>query len=235
MGPHNGGWGNPHTSGNCSWRRRGRPRAHCPGLASGHHESWARRPSLPYHPTARAALRRKSPRMTKLWANPVQTGQQIQMRARGPPTAPHLPLHPLTGHRHRPPQSPCCSRRHWSHADPALGLGDSPGCAGRSPARDRPSPTLSPKATQQWPRSRLTKSTARGLPNPGSCLRPPCSSGGKCGAFILTSPLKNASRVQRQEGLGKTPGPGLELDPVLTQFQTNPLSSMPPLCTLPAG
>lgn len=153
MGPHNDGWGNPHTSENCSWRRRGRPRAHCPVLASGHYESWALSPSLPCHPTAQAALRRKSPGMTNLWANlsqanPVQIGQQVQMR---PPTALHLPLQPLTGHRHRPPQSPCCSRKHWSHADPALGLAGSPGCAGRSPARDRPSPTLSPKATQQWP------------------------------------------------------------------------------------
>lgn len=34
------GWGNPHTSGNSSWRRQGRPRAHCPVLASGHPESW---------------------------------------------------------------------------------------------------------------------------------------------------------------------------------------------------
>lgn len=67
------------------------------------------------------------------------------------------PRQPLTGHRHRPPQTRWYSRRHWSRADPPLGLGGSPGCVNRSPARDRPSPTLSPEPPNGWSHSHLKK------------------------------------------------------------------------------
>lgn len=96
----------------------------------------------------------------------VQGETEAQTRVRAPPIGPQPPLLPLTGHRHSPRQSPWCSRRHWSHADPVLGLEGSPGYAGRSPERDRPSPTLSPKATEpvaSWP---LNKPRGLGLPTP---------------------------------------------------------------------
>lgn len=131
-------------------------------MAGGHYESWARSSShscsfppnpLPT-PRRQPGERLPEPPSSGSTLHCTDGETEAQTRVQVPPTAPHLPLLPLTGHRHRPPQSQWCSRRRWSHADPALGLGGSPGCAGRSPARDRPSSTLSPKATQQvasWP------------------------------------------------------------------------------------
>lgn len=119
-----------------------------------------------------------------------------------------LPRRPLTGHRHRPPQSQWCSRTHWSHGVLAPGLEGSPACAGRSPARHRPSSALSLMPPSRWPRYHLTETThKRGPPQTLKVTQVSLPSpGGKCVAFIPTSPLTGCSQKPTKKGPVKRDG-----------------------------
>lgn len=185
----------PHDSGARSLTRQktahGGGAAPCPGLAGGHSESWAPSPSPPPPPAAQGAP-----------GQPCVDGRQmLQREPKGPPL-------PLTGHRHRPPRSPCCSRRRWSRADPALGRAGSPGCAGTSPARDGASPALSPRDTQQAASVPPDKNhpRARAAQRPESGRSPPSTAWGTVSPSV---PQHDASRTGRK---------GSEPDPVLTSI-----------------
>lgn len=92
------GWGSPGTSGKSSYRKGGRPRAHCPVLAGGHRDSWMLSPSLlgSFQPTwCPGSLEEKK---TPERPSPRSTLHQKD-RERGLDQSPDLPL---------PCSLPCC-------------------------------------------------------------------------------------------------------------------------------
>lgn len=177
--------------------------------------------------------------MARLWPTLHHTDRKKEvldlldqgLRASQCPMQP--PRQPLTGHRHRPPQTQWYSRRHWSRADPPLGLGGSPGCVNRSPARDRPSPTLSPEPPNGRSHSHLKKKKdTQPWNTQATQVHCPVLEGN-----LEASPKHTPQRIlpkTQKKGSSKprqTPGCGSESDPVLHTTSKALASGVPEWCS----